>query len=65
MHKYKNTNNIYIALPDERVQCTLHYWIYTDTNTDTNINKTWSLKKTHNDAIWRPNLILWEEKIIM
>ena len=25
MHKYKNTNNIYIALPDERVQCTLHY----------------------------------------
>ena len=49
---------------------------YTDTNTDTNTNtntnkntntntnKTWSLKK-HDDAIWRPNLILQEEKIIM
>ena len=26
------------------VYITLHYWIYTDTNTDTNTNKTWSLK---------------------
>ena len=47
---------------------------YTDTNTDTNTNtntnkntnKTWSLeKKKHDDAIWRPNLILREEKMIM
>ena len=63
----KTLNNSSASCTNTKMQLT-----YTDTNTDTNTNtntnkntnKTWSLKK-HDDAIWRPNLILREEKMIM